>query len=191
MGQDSRGKMQIPAQDLPGGLRALARGSGQQISFDSSKIGGKKAPALNGSYTGREAVDKLLAGTGLEASWGQSGVLVVRAAAQKTSEQDTASGNAASAAADNTAYTPNEIVVTAQKKEEKIIDVPIAMTALSAEALDDRKIEGGSELLRAVPNVSFSKSNLDRKSVVSGKRVSVRLGLGGARSIKKKEVKQQ
>src|SRR3546814_6862065 len=33
------------------------------------------------------------------------------------------------------------------------------MTALSAEALDDRKIEGGSELLRAVPNVSFSKSN--------------------------------
>src|SRR3546814_13890100 len=60
------------------------------------------------------------------ASWGQSGVLVVRAAAQKTSEQDTASGNARTAAADT--YTPNEIVVTAQKREEKIIDVPIAMT---------------------------------------------------------------
>src|SRR3546814_2692617 len=92
MAPDSRVTLQIPAQDLPGALRALARASGQQISFDSSKIGGKKAPALNGSYTVREAVDKLLAGTGLEASWGQSGVLVVRAAAQKTSEQDTASG---------------------------------------------------------------------------------------------------
>src|SRR3546814_5055576 len=75
------------------------------------------APALNGSYTVREAVDKLLAGTGLEASWGQSGVLVVRAAAQKTSEQDTASGNARTAAADT--YTPNEIVVTAQKRSEE------------------------------------------------------------------------
>src|SRR3546814_20027364 len=78
------------------------------------------------------------------ASWGQSGVLVVRAAAQKTSEQDTASGNARTAAADT--YTPNEIVVTAQKREEKIIDVPIAMTALSSAALDDHKIEGGAAI---------------------------------------------
>lgn len=53
----------------------------------------------------------------------------------------------------------NVIIVTAQKREERLIDVPIAITALSSEALDDFKIEGGSELLRAVPNVNFSKSN--------------------------------
>jgi iron complex outermembrane receptor protein len=52
-----------------------------------------------------------------------------------------------------------EIIVTAQKREERLLDVPIAMTALSAEALDEFKIEGGSELLRAIPNVNFSKSN--------------------------------
>ncbi|RIV79187.1 TonB-dependent receptor [Pelagerythrobacter aerophilus] len=51
------------------------------------------------------------------------------------------------------------IIVTAQKREESIQDVPIAVTALSSEDLDAQKIEGGSELLRAVPNVSFSKSN--------------------------------
>ena len=51
------------------------------------------------------------------------------------------------------------IIVTAQKREERLIDVPIAITALSTEALDEFKIEGGSELLRAVPNVNFSKSN--------------------------------
>ena len=53
----------------------------------------------------------------------------------------------------------NLIIVTAQKREERLIDVPIAITALSNEALDEYKIEGGSELLRAVPNVNFSKSN--------------------------------
>src|SRR5690606_23272523 len=52
-----------------------------------------------------------------------------------------------------------EIIVTAQKREERLGDVPIAITALSAEGLDSLKIEGGSELLRAIPNVNFSKSN--------------------------------
>lgn len=51
------------------------------------------------------------------------------------------------------------IIVTAQKREESIQDVPIAVTAISGERLDDYKIETGAELLRAVPNVNFSKTN--------------------------------
>ncbi|MGV2495071.1 TonB-dependent receptor [Pelagerythrobacter aerophilus] len=51
------------------------------------------------------------------------------------------------------------IIVTAQKREESIQEVPIAVTAISGEGLDDYKIETGAELLRAVPNVNFSKSN--------------------------------
>src|SRR3546814_19201405 len=78
--QESRTHLSIPAQDLPSSLRALAQATGQQISFDSATIGRKKAPALDGNYTVREAVDRLLAGSGLEASWGESGVLVIRAA---------------------------------------------------------------------------------------------------------------
>lgn len=61
------------------------------------------------------------------------------------------------ASPDATAVT--DIIVTAQKREQSIQDVPIAVTALSAENLDAMKIEGGSELMRAIPNVSFSKSN--------------------------------
>ncbi|TFW15138.1 TonB-dependent receptor [Brevundimonas intermedia] len=53
----------------------------------------------------------------------------------------------------------DDIIVTAQKREQSVQDVPIAVTALSSEALQSRQIEGGSELLRAVPNVTFSKAN--------------------------------
>lgn len=63
------------------------------------------------------------------------------------------------AAPSQDATSVGDIIVTAQKREESIQDVPIAVTALSAENLDAMKIEGGSELMRAVPNVSFSKSN--------------------------------
>lgn len=51
------------------------------------------------------------------------------------------------------------IIVTAQRREQVIQDIPIAVTALSSEDLVGMRIEGGSELLRAVPNVSFSKAN--------------------------------
>jgi len=57
------------------------------------------------------------------------------------------------------ASTVDDIIVTAQKREESIQDVPIAVSAFSAEALDAMKIEGGSELMRAIPNVAFSKNN--------------------------------
>ena len=60
---------------------------------------------------------------------------------------------------DSAPVVVDDIIVTAQKREQSVQDVPIAVTALSAEALQSRQIDGGSELLRAVPNVTFSKSN--------------------------------
>lgn len=57
------------------------------------------------------------------------------------------------------AVTIDDVIVTAQKREQSIQDVPIAVTALTSEALESLRIESGSELLRAVPNVSFSKAN--------------------------------
>ena len=52
-----------------------------------------------------------------------------------------------------------EVTVTAQKREERPQDVPIALSVFDAQSLDDHQIEGGAELLRATPNVTFSKSN--------------------------------
>ncbi|PZT99036.1 MAG: TonB-dependent receptor [Brevundimonas sp.] len=55
--------------------------------------------------------------------------------------------------------TVEDIVVTARRREERIIDVPIAVSAFSEERLETLRIDGGSELLRAIPNVNFSKDN--------------------------------
>ncbi|WOK37533.1 TonB-dependent receptor [Sphingomonas sp. C3-2] len=67
-------------------------------------------------------------------------------------DENVANGDGAAAVA------TSEIIVTAQKREERIQDVPIAISAFSAQELNDMKIEGGSELLRSVPNLNFSKS---------------------------------
>jgi outer membrane receptor protein involved in Fe transport len=51
----------------------------------------------------------------------------------------------------------SDIVVTAQRREESLQDVPIAISAFSEEALQAQRIEGGPELVRGIPNVNFSK----------------------------------
>lgn len=51
------------------------------------------------------------------------------------------------------------ITVTAQKKVENIQKVPIAISAFGGEDLGDRKIETGGDLVTAVPNVAFTKTN--------------------------------
>ncbi|WP_212742542.1 TonB-dependent receptor [Rudaea sp. 3F27F6] len=75
-----------------------------------------------------------------------------QAAPQRTAAQKS------SAAANNSSELAT-IVVTAQKKEENIQKVPIAITAFSGEDLINRKIETGGDLVTATPNVSFTKTN--------------------------------
>jgi iron complex outermembrane recepter protein len=51
------------------------------------------------------------------------------------------------------------VIVTAQRREENLIDVPIAVAAFSGEALERRQIDQATDLQLNVPNVSFTKTN--------------------------------
>jgi outer membrane receptor protein involved in Fe transport len=62
------------------------------------------------------------------------------------------------------AADPNEIIVTAQKRSENVQNVPIAVSAFSASALQDRGMNGGADLQLAVPNVSFNDTGFGRFS---------------------------
>src|SRR5262249_54085679 len=51
------------------------------------------------------------------------------------------------------------VVVTSSKIKGDIQTVPIAITALSQEQLTQRQIAGGPDLVKEVPNLTFSKTN--------------------------------
>ena len=55
--------------------------------------------------------------------------------------------------------TLSTVVVTTQKTEESIQDVPIAVSAFDEGALDDMQLAGGPDLVKAIPNVNFTKGN--------------------------------
>jgi len=66
---------------------------------------------------------------------------------------------AAAAASTNEPSMVQTLVVTAQRREEAIQDVPVAVSAFSADSLKNKRIEGGQDLLHAVPNVNFARGN--------------------------------
>lgn len=51
-----------------------------------------------------------------------------------------------------------EVIVTAQKRAEKLQDVPISITAISGTSLENRGIEGGASLTGLAPNLQVNKS---------------------------------
>ena len=56
---------------------------------------------------------------------------------------------------DSSASLIEEIIVTSQRTEESLQDVPIAVTALTGEMLEDMQIESGSDLQLVTPSLSF------------------------------------
>jgi iron complex outermembrane recepter protein len=57
-----------------------------------------------------------------------------------------------------------EIVVTAQRQSERLQDVPIAVSAFSAESLEAQQIENPSDLQLTLPNITFTKTNFTSSS---------------------------
>jgi iron complex outermembrane receptor protein len=55
--------------------------------------------------------------------------------------------------------TGGEIIVTAQKRAERLQDVPLAVTAITAAGLANRQINDTSNLVQAVPSLSFQQGN--------------------------------
>jgi iron complex outermembrane receptor protein len=62
---------------------------------------------------------------------------------------------AAAPAADGPA--PGDIVVTAQKRSERLQDVPLAVTAVGGDMLAKRQINDTSSLVAAVPSLTFQQ----------------------------------
>ncbi|WP_251278665.1 STN domain-containing protein, partial [Enterobacter hormaechei] len=76
----------------------LARQSGIQLLFAADSVSGRTAPALDGRYTPRDALQRLLAGQGLALQERSPGVFVVSAAAAPAPAKANAPARAPAAA---------------------------------------------------------------------------------------------
>jgi outer membrane receptor protein involved in Fe transport len=141
--------LNIAPQSLGDALNEFAVQSKHSVVFAPGLVAAKTTRGVTAAPTVELALAQLLDGTGLSYRNNGDTFLIVSAS-------DPQSGSAAGDGADGTVAA---LIVTAQKKEEAIQDVPIAISAFTEKTLEEQKIEGGFDLLKAIPNVTFSKNN--------------------------------
>jgi iron complex outermembrane receptor protein len=157
----------VPAQSATTGIPEFARQAGIQILVSEPLVRGKRVSAVMGSHSIDEALAILLKGTGLTAT-SKDGATYTVAVAQASpithdsaaplgaSAQNLPAGESAPVPHDNGMARLEEVVVTAQKREERLIDVPSSVIALSSETLQGRHLVSLEDYVASVPGLTLN-----------------------------------
>ena len=154
-GAQAQTRISIAPQPLDTALNELGAQGNQQVLIRSDVATGKMTRGVSDAPSFEVALGELLQGTGL--TWRREGetFLIVSA----TDPQP------GSAAGDGAEGTVEALIVTAQKREEDIQDVPIAISAFTQETLERSQVAGGPDLMTQVPNMTFTKTNFSSYSI--------------------------
>src|SRR5690606_26518502 len=123
-------------------------------------------------YTADAAMERLLRGSGLEATSDEQGTLIIRKASTEEGEMAmeekgtlrrlaavVAAELAAPAAHSQDAHPASteaeELVVTAQKREQSIQDVSMSISAFSGDAVRDLGFQSAIDIVNQVPNLAL------------------------------------
>lgn len=174
----------IPAQSLADALVAVANRTDINVYIDRKLVAERTAPAIKGTLTPNEAFERLLAGTGLSYRFLDEHTVVLARAGEQTTElrrahrtlveqQASAWSDSRLARTDDALEDPvqepqesardparlEEIVVTAQKREEKLQDVPVSIAVLGGDELDSSSALSVGDALSRVPGVTINGGN--------------------------------
>ncbi len=176
--------LSFPAQSLGESLRSLGNQTKTNVLFDPDSVRNLRAPAVSGVTSVAEALTQLLAGSGLTyrfidartvtlipadrtpaakpagsaTSVSTAGSALRLAQSEERTEQKAASAGAAQEARSESAAGPQdlqEVIVTAQKRAERLIDVPQAVTVVSADDLAKLGAIQFRDFANTVPGLSF------------------------------------
>jgi iron complex outermembrane receptor protein len=150
----NKAPINIAPQSLASALYEFGGVTGRQVMFTPGITASKTTAGVSAETDEQMALAQLLQGTGLTFRREANVFVIVRA------DADPQGGSVAGGGAE-----VEGLIVTAQKREEDIQDVPIAMSAFTQEALEKSQIAGGPDLMTQVPNMTFTKTNFSGYSI--------------------------
>ena len=155
--------LDLPRQALAEAIQTVGSRMGVAIAFDPETVRSHTSPAIQGEYTPGEALEALLKGSGLELRELPDGAYVISSSQGSSSRRQSgedsepdASGQGASAAAKR-AQAPmiEEVIVTAQKREQTLQESPLSISAFGAAQLEAAGAFNIADIGEITPNVTL------------------------------------
>jgi iron complex outermembrane receptor protein len=149
----------IPAGDLKSGLDIYTAQTGVSLMYVSGALRGVKTRGVMGDLSPDQSLTQLLNGTGFVMRRDTTGAIgIVR---EKAALEESVAPNRiiAAAPAPATSGALETVTVTSSKIGGDVQNIPISITALSQEQLTATQTAGGPDLVKQVPNMTFSKTN--------------------------------
>jgi len=148
----------IPAGSLEAALDAYSTQSGVSVVVANQAIQGVQTRGVTGDLSVDEALGRILKGTGFVERRDPSGTVGIVRRDQSSSLELVQPLQLAQATPPRTAV--ETVTVTSSKLGgADVQSIPIAITALSQEQLTATQTAGGPDLVKQVPNLTFSKTN--------------------------------
>ena len=159
----------IPDGDLARALDAYSRQTGVQLIYAATDVRGVRTKGAKGDFSEGDALTHILTGTGFAMHRHSAGAIAIvhddAPPLQQRHSEVTPEAEIQLASTARAASNVETVVVTSSKIKGDIQTVPIAITALSQEQLTERQIAGGPDLVKEVPNLTFTKTNFTGYSI--------------------------
>ena len=154
----------IPAGDLKAALDAYAKQTGVALIVSDEAVRGTQTRGVKGVASPDEALARILKGTGFVVHHDYSGAIAI-VPGQSSDAQPIQPFVLAQAAPAPRASVETVTVTSSKLGGADVQSIPIAITALSQEQLTATQTAGGPDLVKQVPNLTFTKTNFTGYSI--------------------------
>ncbi len=157
----------LPAQPLGAALNELSRQAGLQLLFPQALVEGRTAPAVSGQLTPEQALDRLLAGSGLMATRQgaafiiKEGVPVSAAGSGGTLREVTVLASAERSDGLPVTYAGGQVARggrVGMLGNVDVMDAPFSTINYTAQLIEDRQAATLADVLGSDPSVGLSQS---------------------------------
>ena len=158
----------IPGGDLAAALDAYTQQTGISLIVSGDALKNARTAGAKGELTDEDALSRLLNKTGFRASRDSSGLVAIvpsRTTSYNEMGDSDTSLQLAQAAPGSHAAVETVTVTSSKLGGADVQSIPISITALSQEQLTATQTAGGPDLVKQVPNLTFTKTNFTGYSI--------------------------